>query len=74
MTPTEALTMLHPILDTVRDTDPLVDVARMLIDAGVMEEQVHEALKTRAGEPIAVAFRNVFRDVVRGVPTRNKWE
>jgi hypothetical protein len=64
---------LNNALDLIRDTDPLATLAQNLIDAGVTEEQLAEALKHRRGEPIAVALQNAYRDVAHGVPTVNKW-
>lgn len=65
--------LLNATLDTIRDTDPLAELALSLIEAGVTEETLVEALKPRGNDAIAITMLNAFRDVSRGVPTTNKW-
>ncbi len=67
------IALLNATPDQIRDSDPLAALSRCLIDSGVTEEELAEALKQRGSEPIAVAMHNAFRDVSRGVPTTNKW-
>ena len=65
--------LLNATLDAIKNTDPIAQLAVRLIEAGVTEAKLLEALKQRGNDPIAIDLHNAFRDVSRGTPTTNKW-
>ena len=65
--------LLNAALDAIRDRDPLAILAKCLIETGVTEVTVIEALSQRHGEEIAHEFHKAFRAVAAGQSTVNKW-
>ena len=65
--------LLNTALDAIKNSHPVAELAQNLINSGVTEEQLSEALKGRTGDPVANELQNCYRDIVLGVPSTNKY-
>ena len=59
-------------LKTIREADPVADLAKDLLDAGVTEEQLHGMLRGRMNDPITLELYNKYRDIKRSGWTFNR--
>jgi hypothetical protein len=50
-------------LEAIREADPVADLARDLLDAGVTEEQLHGMLRGKMNDPITLELFNKYRDI-----------
>jgi len=58
-------------LEAIRKADPVADLVKDLLDAGVTEEQLHGMLRGRMNDPITLELYNKYRDIQRGGWTIN---
>jgi hypothetical protein len=59
------------ILD-IRKADPVADLVKDLLAAGVTEEQLHGMLRGKMSDPLATELYNKYRDIQRGGWTTNR--
>ncbi len=59
-------------LEVIRRCDPVADLVRDLLDAGVTEEQLHGMLQGRMSDPLATELFNKYRDLSRSGWTFNR--
>jgi hypothetical protein len=64
---------INTILDRIKNSDPVADLAKHLLDAGVTEHEIWAAVKDRSADPIANELYSDFRSVARGCSTTNKY-
>ena len=60
-------------LKTIREADPVADLAQDLLDAGITEEQLHGMLRGRMNDPITLELYNKYRDISRSGFTVNRY-
>ena len=60
-------------LKAIREADPVADLAKDLLDAGVTEEQLHGMLRGRMNDPITLELYNKYRDISRSGFTVNRY-
>lgn len=59
-------------LEAIRKADPVADLVKDLLDAGVTEEQLHEMLRGKMNDPITLELYNKYRDIKRSGWTFNR--
>ena len=60
-------------LEAIRKADPVADLVKDLLDAGVTEEQLHGMLRGRMNDPITLELYNKYRDISRSGFTVNRY-
>ena len=60
-------------LEAIRKADPVADLVKDLLDAGVTEEQLHGMLRGRMSDPITLELYNKYRDISRSGFTVNRY-
>jgi hypothetical protein len=60
-------------LKTIREADPVADLAQDLLDAGITKEQLHGMLRGRMNDPITLELYNKYRDISRSGFTVNRY-
>ena len=58
-------------LEAIRKADPVADLVKDLLDAGVTEEQLHGMLQGKMNDPLALELYNKYRDIQRSGWTVN---
>jgi hypothetical protein len=60
-------------LEEIRKNDPVADLVKDLLTAGVTEEQLHGMLRGKMSDPLATELYNKYRDIQRGGWTINRY-
>lgn len=60
-------------LKAIREADPVADLVKDLLDAGVTEEQLHGMLRGKMNGPLVTELYNKYRDIQRGGWTFNRF-
>jgi hypothetical protein len=60
-------------LEAIRKADPVAELAKDLLAAGVTEEQLHGMLRGKMSDPLATELYNKYRDIQRGGWTINRY-
>ena len=59
-------------LEAIRKSDPVADLVKDLLAAGVTEEQLHGMLQGKMNDPLVTELYNKYRDIKRGGWTFNR--
>jgi hypothetical protein len=60
-------------LEKIRKADPVADLARDLLEAGVTEEQLHAWLQGKMNDGLGLQLYNKYRDLRISGWTSNYW-
>ena len=60
-------------LEAIRKADPVADLVKDLLDAGVTEEQLHGMLQGKMNDLLALELYNKYRDITRSGFTVNRY-
>ena len=59
-------------LEAIRKADPVADLVKDLLDAGVTEDELHGMLQGRMSDPLGTELYNKYRDLSRSGWTFNR--
>jgi len=59
-------------LEAIRKSDPVADLVRDLLDAGITEDDLHGMLQGKMSDPLGMELYNKFRDLSRSGWTFNR--
>ena len=60
-------------LEAIRKSDPVADLVRDLLDAGITEDDLHGMLQGKMSDPLGLELYNKYRDLSRSGWTNNRY-